>query len=134
VGYAVGWRYDADDDVIVVVGHKLERTKKFRDARRSGRAALVIDDLENITPWRPRGVEVRGRPRRSRRVPAVIRIHPRANRVVGPDGAGRGARTVTASRRAPTAPATQTPAGERDHRRGAVRADGRHAAQAPAAG
>jgi pyridoxamine 5'-phosphate oxidase family protein len=79
----VGWRYDADDDVIVVRGHKLERTKKFRDARRSGRAALVMGDFENITPWRPRGVEVRGRPRRSTG-PGGDPHPPRANRVVGP--------------------------------------------------
>jgi pyridoxamine 5'-phosphate oxidase family protein len=72
----VGWRYDADDDVIVVGGHELDRTKKFRNARRSGRAALVMGDFENITPWRPRGVEVRGRAEAVGGERPLIRIRP----------------------------------------------------------
>lgn len=36
-------------------------TKKYLDATRTGRAAIVIDDLASTDPWRPRGVEVRGR-------------------------------------------------------------------------
>lgn len=55
----LGWSYDPDDDVIIVGGHDIERSKKFRDVARSGRAALVVDDV--LPPWRPRGIEVRGR-------------------------------------------------------------------------
>lgn len=48
-----------DERVIEVTGHSFARTKKFRDVVRTGRAAIVVDDV--LPPWRPRGVEVRGR-------------------------------------------------------------------------
>jgi pyridoxamine 5'-phosphate oxidase family protein len=70
----VGWAYNAELDTIDVGGHSVERTKKFRDAARSGRAAVVIDDV--LPPWRPRGVEVRGRAEAVARPSALIRIHP----------------------------------------------------------
>ena len=72
----VGWRYDAEREVIEIGGMRLEQTKKFRDAQRSGRAAVVIDDLASLDPWRPRGVEVRGRAETVAGPPAVIRVHP----------------------------------------------------------
>ena len=72
----VGWRYDPDHDAIEIGGMNLERTKKFRDARRTGRAAVVIDDLASTDPWRPRGVEVRGRAETRADGRAVIRVHP----------------------------------------------------------
>ena len=62
----VGWIYNAARDTIDIGGHELEKSKKFRDVARSGRAAIAIDDLESTDPWRPRGIEVRGAPRRSR--------------------------------------------------------------------
>jgi pyridoxamine 5'-phosphate oxidase family protein len=61
----VGFSYNAEHDTIDIGGYDFERTKKYRDVRRSGRAAVVVDDLASIDPWRPRGMEVRGRPRRS---------------------------------------------------------------------
>ncbi|HEU5044509.1 MAG TPA: PPOX class F420-dependent oxidoreductase [Nocardioidaceae bacterium] len=71
-----GWVHNAVTDTIDVFGHDLERTKKFRDVERNGRAAIVIDDLASIDPWRPQAVEVRGRAE-VRRTPApTIRIHP----------------------------------------------------------
>jgi pyridoxamine 5'-phosphate oxidase family protein len=76
-----------------VGGHGLERTKKFRDAARSERAAIVVDDLASIDPWRPRGVEVRGRAEPIPGPTALIRIHP--ERIVSWGlGADRSARTV----------------------------------------
>jgi pyridoxamine 5'-phosphate oxidase family protein len=72
----VGWRYNAEHDAIEVGGFNLEQTKKFRDVRRTGRAAVVIDDLASVDPWRPRGVEVRGRAEAVGGVRPVIRIHP----------------------------------------------------------
>jgi pyridoxamine 5'-phosphate oxidase family protein len=72
----VGWRYDPQQDAIEIGGFQLERTKKYRDARRSGRAAVVIDDLASVDPWRPRGVEVRGRAEAVETPRAAIRIHP----------------------------------------------------------
>ena len=61
----VGWIYNAARDTIDIGGHELERTKKFRDVARSGRAAIVIDDLKSTDPWRPRGSRSAGAPRRS---------------------------------------------------------------------
>src|SRR5689334_24994185 len=57
----VGWIYNAARDTIDIGGHELERSKKFRDVARSGRAAIVIDDVLSTDPWRPRAVEIRGR-------------------------------------------------------------------------
>jgi pyridoxamine 5'-phosphate oxidase family protein len=89
----VGWIYNAARDTIDVGGHELERTKKFRDVARTGRAAIVIDDLESTDPWRPRAVEVRGRAEAITLPTPLIRIHP--ERIVSWGlGPGRSARTV----------------------------------------
>jgi pyridoxamine 5'-phosphate oxidase family protein len=72
----VGWIYNAARDTIDVGGHELERSKKFRDVARSGRAAIVIDDLESTDPWRPRAIEVRGRAEGIALPTPLIRIYP----------------------------------------------------------
>lgn len=72
----VGWSYDPSAETIEVGGFNLERTKKFRDARRSHRAAIVIDELVSVDPWRVRGIEVRGRAETLRPPRACIRIYP----------------------------------------------------------
>ncbi len=51
----VGWTHNVEHDTIDVTGKELHKTKKFRDAVRTGRAAIVIDDLASINPFRPRG-------------------------------------------------------------------------------
>ncbi len=71
-----GWRYNAELDAIDHGGRDLAGTKKYRDVARSGRAALVVDDLASTDPWRPRGVEVRGRAEVVAGPNPVIRIHP----------------------------------------------------------
>lgn len=70
----VGWSYNADLDAVEVRGHALQASKKFRDVRRTGRAALVVDDV--LPPWRPRGVEVRGRAEVLEGPEPLIRINP----------------------------------------------------------
>ena len=72
----VSYIYNAVRDTIDVGGHELERTKKFRDIARSGRAAIVIDDLASTDPWVPRGIEVRGRGEAIALPTPLIRIHP----------------------------------------------------------
>lgn len=72
----VGWSYDAGHDAIQIGGLELEKTKKFRDVARSGRAAVVVDDLASVDPWRPRGVEVRGPAEAIPGPNALIRIRP----------------------------------------------------------
>jgi pyridoxamine 5'-phosphate oxidase family protein len=89
----VGWIYNAVQDTIDVGGHELERSKKFRDVARTGRAAIVIDDLASTEPWRPRGIEVRGRGEAIALPTPLIRIHPVRIVSWGLEG-GRSARTV----------------------------------------
>jgi pyridoxamine 5'-phosphate oxidase family protein len=72
----VGWMYNAVRDTIDIGGHELARTKKFRDVARTGRAAIVIDDLESTDPWHPRGIEIRGRGEAIAFPTPLIRIHP----------------------------------------------------------
>lgn len=38
-------------------------TLKWRNIVATGRAALVVDDLASVDPWKPRGVKVRGEAR-----------------------------------------------------------------------
>jgi pyridoxamine 5'-phosphate oxidase family protein len=72
----VAWIYNAARDAIDIGGSELERTKKFRDVDRSGRAAIVIDDVGTAETWRPRGIEVRGRGEAIAMPTPLIRIHP----------------------------------------------------------
>jgi pyridoxamine 5'-phosphate oxidase family protein len=72
----VGWSYNSIDSTIEIGGVELEQTKKFRDIRRNSRAAVVIDDVASVDPWRVRGVEVRGRAEALSDPEPVIRIHP----------------------------------------------------------
>ena len=89
----VGWIYNAARDAIDVGGNELEQSKKFRDIARSGRAAIVIDDLESTDPWRPRAVEVRGKAEAIALPTPLIRIYP--ERIISWGlGQGRSARTV----------------------------------------
>src|ERR1700754_2921363 len=89
----VGWMYNAARDAIDISGIDLEQSKKYRDVARSGRAAIVIDDLESVDPWRPRGVEVRGRAEAIPLPTPLIRIHPERIVSWGLER-GRGARSV----------------------------------------
>jgi pyridoxamine 5'-phosphate oxidase family protein len=72
----VGWSYNPADDSIDVGGMDLDHTKKFKDAQRSGRAAIVIDDLVSTDPWMPRGIEIRGKAETLEGDRPLIRIHP----------------------------------------------------------
>jgi pyridoxamine 5'-phosphate oxidase family protein len=74
------WRLDPDTDTIEVTGHDFAATKKFRDVARTGRAAIVVDDV--LPPFRPRGIEIRGHADAVDDGPRpAIRIHPR--RIIG---------------------------------------------------
>jgi pyridoxamine 5'-phosphate oxidase family protein len=69
-----GWSYDPATDTIEVSGRDFAATKKYRDVARTGRAAVVIDDV--LPPWRPRAVEVRGRAEAIGGPSPRIRIYP----------------------------------------------------------
>ncbi len=91
----VGWAYNAEQDTIDIGGHSMEKSKKYRDVQKSGRAAVVIDDIVSVSPWRVRGVEVRGRAETVRQPAPLIRIHPERVRSWGlENGAQRQPRTA----------------------------------------
>ena len=53
------FRYNPQADAIDIGGMgAFSKTKKYRDVRATGRAALVVDDVQ--PPWQVRGIEVRG--------------------------------------------------------------------------
>ena len=70
----VGWHLDPDAETILITGRDFAATKKFRDVANTGRAAIVIDDV--LPPWRPRGVEVRGRATAIEGAEPRIKIQP----------------------------------------------------------
>jgi pyridoxamine 5'-phosphate oxidase family protein len=72
----VGWSYNAEHYSIDIGGRRFEQTKKYRDVQRSGRAAIVIDDLDSVDPWRPRGIEIRGYAQVVDDPAPMIRIYP----------------------------------------------------------
>ncbi|HEY3193054.1 MAG TPA: PPOX class F420-dependent oxidoreductase [Solirubrobacterales bacterium] len=71
----VGWSHNPEEDAIEVGGRDFANTKKFHDVERSGKAAIVIDDLASTDPWMPRGIEVRGRAEAIEGDRPRIRIH-----------------------------------------------------------
>jgi pyridoxamine 5'-phosphate oxidase family protein len=77
------FHYNAELDTIDIGGLNTAATKKYRDAAKQGRAALVVDDV--LPPWQPRGIEIRGRaevvPTGGKEImehfaPEIIRIYP----------------------------------------------------------
>jgi pyridoxamine 5'-phosphate oxidase family protein len=80
----VGFRYNPQLDTIDIAGRNMGSSRKYRNVAADARVAFVVDDLASTDPWRPRGVEVRGR---AETVPGsetgreLIRIHP--ERVLG---------------------------------------------------
>jgi pyridoxamine 5'-phosphate oxidase family protein len=85
---------DETTGAISTTGSDLPDTKKWRDIRRSGRAAIVIDDV--LPPFRPRGIEIRGRAEIVDGDRPSIRIHPERIVAWGLDETGtlRNARSV----------------------------------------
>ena len=80
----VGFRYNPGLGTIDVTGFNMAASQKFRNVRRNGRAALVVDDIASANPWRVRFLEIRGT---AHAIPApggsaglsdeaLIRIHP----------------------------------------------------------
>jgi pyridoxamine 5'-phosphate oxidase family protein len=88
------WSIDPDSGVVEVTGRSFAATKKFRDVARSGRAAIVVDDV--LPPWQPRGVEVRGPAEAVDGPQPSIRIRPTRIVAWGLDdtGGARNARDV----------------------------------------
>jgi pyridoxamine 5'-phosphate oxidase family protein len=74
----VGFTYNETTGTIDIDGWAMATTAKFKQVARTGVAALVVDDV--LPPWRPRGVEIRGRAEAIASAPGadtgLIRIHP----------------------------------------------------------
>ena len=55
------FRFNRELGTLDVGGHHVATTKKYRDVNANPWAAIVIDDLESVDPWKPRMLEIRGR-------------------------------------------------------------------------
>jgi len=56
----VGVFLDEETGDIIIGGHAMGASRKFRNVQRNGQVALVIDDLVSRDPWTVRGLEIRG--------------------------------------------------------------------------
>jgi pyridoxamine 5'-phosphate oxidase family protein len=56
----VGVFLDEETGDVVIGGHAMGATRKFRNVQANPRVALVIDDLVSRDPWTVRGLEIRG--------------------------------------------------------------------------
>jgi len=79
----VGFRYNHETDTIDIGGHNLAQSKKWRNAGRHPRVALVVDDV--LPPWQPRPIEVEAEGELLENggeqfgrgfAPQLIRLHP----------------------------------------------------------
>ncbi|QEV22603.1 PPOX class F420-dependent oxidoreductase [Streptomyces alboniger] len=52
--------FPQDDGTILVGGHSLGTTKKWRNLRTNPKVSLVVDDIVSLEPWKVRGIDIRG--------------------------------------------------------------------------
>jgi pyridoxamine 5'-phosphate oxidase family protein len=52
--------FDFDGQYFYVSGMNLLKSTKYKNARKNPRVALVIDDLNSVDPWEPRGIRIYG--------------------------------------------------------------------------
>jgi len=52
--------YEFDGIAFYFTGWNLEKSLKFQNLVQNKKVAMVIDDIVTVSPWRPRGLEVRG--------------------------------------------------------------------------
>jgi pyridoxamine 5'-phosphate oxidase family protein len=71
-----GWTYNPSLGTVDVTGRDVETTKKFRDVKRTGRAAIVIDGIAPGDGFNPWAIEIAGRAEALSDHPALIRIYP----------------------------------------------------------
>ncbi|UFQ18849.1 MULTISPECIES: PPOX class F420-dependent oxidoreductase [Streptomyces] len=77
--------FPQDDGTILVGGHALGNTKKWRNLQANPKVSLVVDDIVSLEPWRVRGIDIRGEAELLTGPHALgpgfseelIRIHPR---------------------------------------------------------
>ena len=78
----VGFRYNPELKTVDIGGRNLVASRKYRNLEADPRVSFVVDDLETISPWVPRGIEMRGTTEllpdevpHASLPPGVIRIH-----------------------------------------------------------
>jgi pyridoxamine 5'-phosphate oxidase family protein len=69
------WSHNPEQESVDVTGRDFAASKKYHDVASTARAAIVIDDLASTDPWRPRGIEIRGRAECMTEPHPLIRIH-----------------------------------------------------------
>jgi pyridoxamine 5'-phosphate oxidase family protein len=52
--------YEFDGEYFYVGGRSMTTTFKYKNVKANPRVAIVVDDLESVDPWRPRGISVHG--------------------------------------------------------------------------
>jgi pyridoxamine 5'-phosphate oxidase family protein len=52
--------YEFDGVHFYFGGWNLDKSLKFRNIQNNSKVALLVDDLLTVSPWRPRGIEIRG--------------------------------------------------------------------------
>ena len=52
--------FDFDGDYFYVSGMNLIKSTKYKNVQKNPKVALVIDDLNSVNPWEPRGIRVYG--------------------------------------------------------------------------
>ena len=57
----VGFFWNTALETLDIGGFRMGATRKSRNVQPTGRAAFVVDDLVSVSPWRVRGIEIRGR-------------------------------------------------------------------------
>jgi pyridoxamine 5'-phosphate oxidase family protein len=52
--------FPQDDGTILIGGYALGNTKKWRNLQKNPKVSLVVDDIVSESPWKVRGVDIRG--------------------------------------------------------------------------
>src|SRR5213594_538288 len=52
--------FDFDGEYFYVGGINLISTRKYKNVLRNNKVSLVVDDLETMEPWAPRGIRIYG--------------------------------------------------------------------------
>ena len=52
--------FEFDGRFIYFGGWNLKNSLKFKYISKNNKVAFVVDDLISITPWKPKGIEIRG--------------------------------------------------------------------------
>jgi pyridoxamine 5'-phosphate oxidase family protein len=78
----VGFMYNSELSTIDIGGRNMVASRKYRNLLADPRTSFIVDDLASISPWTPRGIEIRGRAEllpdailRPGFPPGLIRIH-----------------------------------------------------------